>query len=46
MGYFSELYGDCSNISGNCTDISGNLDDCELTDKERATGVDIKDLIK
>ena len=38
--------GDLTNIYGNLTGISGNLDDCEITDEDRAKGIDIKDLVE
>ena len=45
-GDCSGLRGDCSGLYGNCTGLSGDLDECELTDEERAAGVDIKELVR
>jgi len=39
------LGGDCTGLEGDCTGISGDLDMCDITDKERASGVEIEDLI-
>jgi hypothetical protein len=35
-----------SDVSGDLTGVSGNLDDCEITDTDRARGIDIADLIE
>ena len=35
-----------ANITGDLTYITGNVDDCEITEEERAMGINIKDLIK
>jgi len=52
-GYVSELYGDISRLSGNVSGIygnvsrlSGDVSDCEITDEDRAKGIDISKLIK
>ena len=45
-GDCSCLEGDCTNLRGDCTGLSGDLNDCEITDDERAKGIDINDLIK
>lgn len=44
-GDVSWLIGDVTGISGNATGIAGDVDACEITDAERASGVDISDLI-
>jgi len=51
-GDVSNLSGDVSNLWGNVTglrgDVSGlrgNLDDCEITDEDRARGVDVSELL-
>ena len=51
-GNVSGIYGDVSGISGDVSDIygdvssiRGNLDDCEIQESDRETGIDIKDLI-
>jgi len=41
----SDLYGNCSRLYGDCSDLYGDLDECKLTDTERATGVDINSLV-
>ena len=41
-----KIFGIPSEISGNVSDISGNVDNCETTDDERKSGIDISDLIK
>ena len=38
------LRGDITGLTGDATDISGNLDECEISETERASGVDIADL--
>ena len=40
-GYVSGLRGYVSGITGDVSGITGNVDDCELTQAERAEGVDI-----
>jgi len=44
-GDTSQLTGDYSNLTGNCSGLSGDLDAAEITDEERAAGVDIRSLI-
>ena len=51
-GDYSNIYGDCSGLRGDCTGlmgdcsgVTGNLDECELTDEERETDINIRDLI-
>ena len=45
-GDCSGLRGSCSGLWGDCSGLSGNLDECEITDEERAAGVVIEELIK
>ena len=45
IGDCTGLVGDCSMLIGDCTGISGDLDMCDITDEERASGVNIADLI-
>ena len=44
-GECSELRGKCSELWGDCSGLSGNLDDCEITEEERAKGINIQDLV-
>lgn len=51
-GNCSGLSGDCSGLTGNCTGvlgdgtgIEGDLDECSLTNSERANGVNISTLV-
>ena len=44
-GDVSNIRGDVSGIYGNVSNIRGNLDECELTDEDRARGIDISQLI-
>ena len=44
-GDVSGLYGDITGIYGIATGITGNLDHCGLTAEDRATGLDIADLV-
>jgi hypothetical protein len=46
IGDISGLRGNVTGLRGNVTGLIGNLNQCELTDKERAAGVHIEDLIK
>jgi hypothetical protein len=32
-------------LRGDCSELRGNLDDCELTNDDRATGVQIETLV-
>ena len=41
-----DLSGNISGINGDVTGITGNLDECGLTDEDRAKGVNIQDLIQ
>ena len=42
----SGLFGNISGLFGDCTKITGNIDFCELTEKDRKTGIDINNLVK
>ena len=44
-GNVSAIYDNVSGIYGDVSNISGNLDECELTDEDRARGIDISQLI-
>jgi hypothetical protein len=39
------LSGDATGLSGDATGLSGYVDDCEITEGERAAGVDVLDLV-
>ena len=45
-GDLTGVSGDLSGVRGCLTGIRGNVDECELTDTDRETGVDVADLIK
>ena len=44
-GDCSGLSGNCSGLWGDCSDLWGDLDYCNITDEERARGIDIADLV-
>jgi len=44
-GDVSGIYGNVSDIHGNVSGIRGNLDECNITEEERAAGVDINTLV-
>lgn len=44
-GNVSGITGDVSGITGNVSGIRGDLDACELTQEDRARGVNILDLV-
>ena len=44
-GDVSGLRGDVSGLRGYVSGLRGDVDDCGLTDDERAQGVDVRDLI-
>ena len=46
FGNCSGLYGDCTGIFGNCSGIYGNFDNCFLTEDERKSKINIKDLVE
>lgn len=53
IGDLSGLRGDASGLRGNVrglrgyvTGLSGDVDDCEITEEERAAGVDVTDLVE
>ena len=43
-GDCSRLSGDCTGMRGVCTGLYGDLDTCEITDVERQSGIDIRNL--
>jgi len=43
-GDMSYLSGDVSGLWGDASGLRGNIDDCNLSDDERANGVDVSDL--
>ena len=43
-GDVSDLSGNVSGLRGNVSGLSGDVDDCGLSDHERAAGVNIADL--
>ena len=45
-GNVSDIRGSVSDIRGNVSGIRGNLDDCGITDEDRAKGVNILDLVE
>jgi len=44
-GNLSGVSGDLSGVWGNLTGVQGDLSDCDLSDRDRQKGVDIRDLI-
>jgi len=42
----SKLYGNVSGLYGDVTELYGYVSDCEITDEDRAKGIDISKLIK
>ena len=45
-GDLSGLWGNCTGLWGSCTGLSGNLDLCEITDLDRQSRINIRDLIQ
>ena len=45
-GNVSGLYGNVSGLFGYVSGLSGDVSDCEITDEDRAKGIDISELIK
>jgi len=45
-GNVSGLRGDVTRLSGDASEIYGNLDDCEITDEDRAKGISVSELIE
>ena len=45
-GVNSKLYGNDSGIYGDVSGLSGDVSDCEITNEDRAKGIDISKLIK
>ena|SRR3990167_9352547 len=39
------LFGNISGVFGNCSNVQGDIDECEITEKERETLININDLI-
>ena len=46
MGDCTGLWGDFTGLSGDCTGLRGNLDLCEITDSDRQSKINIRDLIQ
>ena len=44
-GNCSDLSGNCSGLGGDCSGLGGDLDECEITEEERATGIDVEELV-
>ena len=44
-GDCSGLSGNCSGLRGDCSGLGGDLDECEITEEERATGIDVEELV-
>ena len=44
-GSCSGLRGDCSDLRGDCSGLWGDLDECEITEEERDTGIDVEELV-
>ena len=45
-GDLSDVRGNLSDVSGNLSGVWGDIDDCKITDEERANGIVIEDLIQ
>jgi len=45
-GYVSGLYGNVNGLYGDVSGLYGDVSDCEITDEDRAKGIDISELIK
>ena len=45
-GNVSGIWGNVSGITGDVSGIRGDIDECEITDTERKSGIDITDLIQ
>jgi hypothetical protein len=45
-GSISGLRGNCSGLWGECSGLTGDLDQCEITDEDRARGVDVRTLVE
>src|SRR3990167_6584898 len=41
----SGLFGNITGVFGNCSNVQGDIDECEITEKERETLININDLI-
>ena len=44
-GDLTGVSGNLTGVSGNLTDVRGDLSDCAITDEDRASGIDVNDLI-
>lgn len=45
QGNCSNLWGDCTGLAGDCTGLEGNLDECCISEEQRARGVHLADLV-
>lgn len=45
-GCLNGVIGDFTGIFGDLTDVVGDIADCDISDAERAEGVDIEDLVR
>jgi hypothetical protein len=45
-GRVSWLRGNCTGVRGCCTGLTGDLDECEISDEERARGIDVRTLVE
>ena len=46
IGNISGLSGNVSGLYGDASGLFGELDSCEITDEERAKGININDLVR
>lgn len=46
IGENPNMTGYCTGLSGDCTGLSGDIDICNITEKERKKGINIRKLIK
>lgn len=45
-GDCSWIYGDVTGIYGDCTRLRGHLSECDISDEDRAAGIELDDLVK
>lgn len=45
-GHVTGIYGHVTGITGNATGITGCVDDCKISEKDRAKGIDISSLVE
>ncbi len=45
-GDLTGVWGDLTGVRGNLAGVRGDLSDCEITDEDRARGIDIATLIR